>query len=98
MVHGHTINSSDQTSNNNSGKNNEHDNNGNNKGDDERGNHRHTPYVMNVPVIVSEKWTSSQVRKTSDAQSTVYNTWRKKRVGLCKKNRGTGKACFFWRR
>ena len=37
---------------------------------------------MNKPGIVSEKWTSSQAHTTSDAQSKLYNTGRKKPDGI----------------
>ena len=69
--HGHIINSGNQTSNNTNSQNNKQDSNKHKVCDDEENNHRHTPYVMNKPGIVSEKWTRSQARKTSDSQSKV---------------------------
>jgi hypothetical protein len=37
---------------------------------------------MNAPGIISEKWSISQARKTSDAQFKVYNTGRRKPGGI----------------
>ena len=82
MNYGHAINSGYHPSTNNSSEDCDQDNNDHSECDDEKGNHRHTPYATNEHGIVLEKWTSSQARKTSDAQSKVYSTGRKKRGGI----------------
>ena len=79
---GCTTKSDNQPDNNNNNKNDKHNNNRNNGSDDDKGNHKHTSYVMNTPGIISEKWSSSQARKTLYAQSKVYNTRRKKPGGM----------------
>ena len=80
--HGHTINSGDHLSTNNNSEDYDQDHNDNSEGDDEKDNHRHTPHTTNKHGLVLEKWNSSQVHKTSDAQPKVYDTGRKKPGGI----------------
>ena len=54
----------------------------NGSNDDENGDHEHAPNIRTESGSVSEKWSISQARKTSDAQSKVYDRRRKKPGGI----------------
>ena len=79
MSHRHTINSRHHSNTNNNSVYCDQDNTDRIRGDDKKDNHRHTPHSTKEHGIVLEKWTSSQDRKTLDAQSKVYGTGTKKR-------------------
>ena len=54
----------------------------NDNNDDENGNYEHAPDVGRESGNISEKWSTFQARKTSDAQSKVYDRGRKKPGGI----------------
>ena len=69
----------------NNDNNNGHDNdNSNNNDNNDNGNddYEHTPDIRQKSGKISEKWSIFQARKTSDAQSKVYDRGRKKPDGI----------------